>query len=107
MFGRTAADRLFRHARALLDEGLYEEAAEAYARFLDLQPSDPAAWFNLGLANKQLRRWEDSARCNRRSVELRPSYEGWWKPRHRRDSPARLADRASCVARGRVRCAGR
>lgn len=73
------ARRLFRRGLALTEEGLLDDAATTYTRYLELDPSNDSAWFNLGLVYKQLHRWEDSLRCNLKAAELnRESDATWW-----------------------------
>ena len=59
-------------ALALQESGRMEEAAEAFARLTQDEPSCAAAWYELG-RHMMARRWADSAEhCLQRAVKLQP-----------------------------------
>jgi hypothetical protein len=74
------APALFRNAEKAAKAGEHDAAIEAYREYVAINPRSEAAWFNLGLEYKRLRDWENSARCNRQAVELKPTprQPAWW-----------------------------
>jgi len=51
---------LFREAAALARQGRLEDAASTYQRGLARWPQQPDAWYNLGLLQRRLRRFEEA-----------------------------------------------
>jgi hypothetical protein len=71
--------RLYEQGRLLTEEGLLEDAARAYEESVAIVPSASAAWFNLALMYKRLRRWESCLRANARVLEIDPKEEpAYW-----------------------------
>jgi tetratricopeptide (TPR) repeat protein len=63
----------------LKEEGRLEEAAAAYRRAIEADPTWSAPWFNLGLDAKYAGQWKESLAYNQKAVELDPKNEGaWW-----------------------------
>lgn len=56
------------------------EAAELYARAVEVDPRDADAWYNLGLAHKYLGNWRASADANERALALtsKRGDPAWW-----------------------------
>jgi hypothetical protein len=76
---RGRSEGAFDEGRNALDRGDLDGAIEAFERYVAGRYDNPSAWFNLGLAYKLRRDWENSVRCNRRSAELDPaSKEAHW-----------------------------
>ena len=62
----------FMKGNALSRQGHFEEAVEAYKRSVKNNPNATVAYFNLGLAYKNLNRLGDAATAFERTVELEP-----------------------------------
>lgn len=74
-----AARRLYQRGVAYFGEGLLEQAEAAYRESLALEPRAQAAWFNLGLVYKRLRRWPEALRCSQTAARLDPNDKAaWW-----------------------------
>jgi cytochrome c-type biogenesis protein CcmH/NrfG len=50
----------------------FEKAVEAYKKWLDANPNDDAAWFNLGRAYAKLLKDEEAEKAFRQAVKLKP-----------------------------------
>ena len=61
---------LQRRASAAYEAGRLREAAQLYARLVELKPGRDAFQFRLGLAHKYLREWPQSLRCNLGALAL-------------------------------------
>ena len=55
-----------------LAEGAYAQAVVHYQELLELQPDNPEALCNLGVASFSLGRYEEAERCYRQSLEINP-----------------------------------
>jgi tetratricopeptide (TPR) repeat protein len=51
----------------------FEHAVEAYKKWLDANPNDDAAWFNLGRAYAKLLKDEEAEKAFRQAVKLKPN----------------------------------
>ena len=59
----------------------YEAAVDAYVAHLAEHPDDAGIWFDIGIAYKHLRRWQQCVNANLRALELNPNEPGdpaWW-----------------------------
>jgi hypothetical protein len=73
------ARTLYLRGAAYLDEGLLDEAEQAYRACLERRPNSAAAWFDLGLTYKWRNQWQQALVCNRRAAQLDPADEAaWW-----------------------------
>jgi Flp pilus assembly protein TadD len=78
--GDAAAPRLdTKHTKHLLDQGnkclaesAYAQAVDHYQELLELQPRNPEALCNLGVALFSLGHYEEAERCYRQSLEINP-----------------------------------
>jgi tetratricopeptide (TPR) repeat protein len=76
---RNTADDYCAEGNALQDEGRSEDAAAAYRRAIEADPTWSAPWFNLGLRAKFDGQWKECLAYNQKAVELDPKNEGaWW-----------------------------
>ena len=76
---REAAEDHCAEGNALQHEGRSEEAAAAYRRAIEADPTWSAPWFNLGLQAKFDGQWKECLAYNQKAVELDPKNEGaWW-----------------------------
>lgn len=76
---RVSADVHCAKGNWLKEEGRLEEAAAAYRRAIEADPTWSAPWFNLGLDTKYAGQWKESLAYNQKAVELDPKNEGaWW-----------------------------
>jgi tetratricopeptide (TPR) repeat protein len=71
--GSGAADFFHNYGVSLEALRRFEEAADAYRRAAQLNPSDAEAWANLGAMLAGLGRWKDAAPCQERAMRLAPS----------------------------------
>jgi len=55
-----------------MDAGKFEDALALFERALSRDDSDPDLWNHLGVALRSLGRYEESARCFERSLQLDP-----------------------------------
>jgi len=55
-----------------LTEGAYAQAVDHYEELLELQPHNPEALCNLGVASFSLGYYEEAERCYRQSLEINP-----------------------------------
>ena len=55
-----------------LTEGAYAQAVDHYEELLELQPHNPEALCNLGVASFSLGHYEEAERCYRQSLEINP-----------------------------------
>lgn len=63
----------FAEGNRLLSEGRYEEAAQAFEQSIEQNPKSPAAFYNLGIANKKLGNPEGAANAFEATLKLEPS----------------------------------
>jgi tetratricopeptide (TPR) repeat protein len=70
---RVVGDFHYNHATSLVALRRFEEAADEFKNAAQLNPSDGAAWGNLGMVLAELGRWRDAAPCLERSLRLAPS----------------------------------
>jgi cytochrome c-type biogenesis protein CcmH/NrfG len=56
-----------------LSQKAFEKAVEAYKKWLDANPNDDVAWFNLGRAYAKLLKDEDAEDAFRKAVKLKPN----------------------------------
>jgi hypothetical protein len=76
---RNTADDYCAEGNVLQDEGRSEDAAAAYRRAIEADPTWSAPWFNLGLRAKFDGQWKECLAYNQKAVELDPKSEGaWW-----------------------------
>lgn len=66
------ADDWFEAGLAMNGEGKYQEAAEAFARSLSIQPGNPLAWLNLGTAQALTGEFPKAIENLKKSVRLDP-----------------------------------
>jgi tetratricopeptide (TPR) repeat protein len=77
---RNVNHRLFEDGRLALVAGDVDRAIELLEQLTAADGSSTDAWFNLGLAYKLKRDWENSARCNRAAAEIEPhNEEAFWR----------------------------
>lgn len=74
-FDRFRAERMNGLARAAEADGRLSDAEALYRQATEVAPRWSLPWYNLGLAYKRSRRWEDSLSCNRQAVLLDESDE--------------------------------
>jgi len=74
----TAPDPLINVARLEIQMGRPEVAVSLLQQAVTRSPSDVKAWLNLGLALRQLTRYDEALTAFRKSVQLNP---GWIVPR--------------------------
>lgn len=67
----------FRQANALLEANRLEEAQAAYCLLLEHKPNDVSCWTNLGLTLRKMEKFEASAACYERALEIDPSPLIW------------------------------
>lgn len=67
------AEQWFLNGNRLSSEGKYEEATKAYQKSIDQNPLAPVAFYNLGIAYKNLRQLDKSAIALEKAVELAPT----------------------------------
>ena len=73
------ANELFDEALRLHDEGHLQDAALAYSRAIELDPTDPVLHFNLARVQYELDRLEDSAAAFLEATQRAPDYaEAWY-----------------------------
>jgi tetratricopeptide (TPR) repeat protein len=70
--GTAKAHPLLNQANKCLDEGAHAQAVEHFREFLTLQPRNPEALCNLGVALVALGRYQDAERCYREALEIDP-----------------------------------
>jgi tetratricopeptide (TPR) repeat protein len=63
---------LLNQANKCLDEGAHAQAVEHFREFLTLQPRNPEALCNLGVALVALGHYQDAERCYREAIEIDP-----------------------------------
>jgi Flp pilus assembly protein TadD len=72
-----------------LEAGRFEEAVKHYRVVVATSPRNAAAWYNLGIAYEDLKRWDEALTAYRRSWEVDPL-----------DTRHRAAYLGTCVRRG-------
>jgi tetratricopeptide (TPR) repeat protein len=75
---RITADELFEEALELHDNGRHAEAARAYLRAIELDPTDPVIYFNLANVQYEQGHLEDSAASYLRATQRDPQYAEAW-----------------------------
>ena len=68
----TKTQRLLEEGNRYLTKGAWAQAAAYYEQLLELQPHNPEALAQLGLALFGLGRYEEAERCYRQSLEINP-----------------------------------
>jgi tetratricopeptide (TPR) repeat protein len=63
---------LLNQANKCLDEGAHAQAVEHFREFLALQPRNPEALCNLGVALFSLGRYQEAEQCYREAIEVNP-----------------------------------
>lgn len=53
----------------------YEEAIVNFEKAIQLDPSNPAPWFNKAMAEEQLGKWQDSEKSYRQFIKLNPNLD--------------------------------
>ena len=67
------AKQWFVEGNRLSSKGQFKEAAEAYQKSIDQNPLAPVAYYNLGIAYKNLRQLDRAASVLEKAVELAPT----------------------------------
>jgi len=65
--------RLMAEARAAQSRGDFRTAAEAYRKAIELEPSVPELWANLGLMDHEMGESSDAIRCFNKAIRLNPT----------------------------------
>lgn len=60
--------------RLHLEAGRYEQALQAFARSLELDPGNPLAWYRLAFTYDKLNRPQDAVATYRRAIQAQPTY---------------------------------
>jgi tetratricopeptide (TPR) repeat protein len=68
----TAVHNYSRLGQVLRKTKKHDRAIELYNQAIEIEPNNYALWFNLGRIHIELGHWEDSRRCMRRVLELKP-----------------------------------
>ena len=63
----------------LVAQGHHAEAMSPFRQAVELDPEEPLYEYNLGLANKALRRYEDAVAAFNRAIKLKPDYVDAYK----------------------------
>ncbi|NIQ01428.1 MAG: tetratricopeptide repeat protein [Nitrospinaceae bacterium] len=66
------AEGWFIEGNRLSAQGRFEDAVEAYQRSIRLNPRSPAAYYNLGIAYKNLEAYEQAVQAFENTLELEP-----------------------------------
>ncbi|MBI1317463.1 MAG: tetratricopeptide repeat protein [Candidatus Hydrogenedens sp.] len=62
------------YAALLLREGFHQEAAEVYTRVVEMDPSVPGDFYNLGLCYYNLARYDECESAWKKSIEIMPEF---------------------------------
>jgi tetratricopeptide (TPR) repeat protein len=68
------AEKVFDSANDLKSSGNLPEALKLYRAVVDLDPSDPRYWLNLGFCLLELRHWAEAIRSLEKGIALKPAY---------------------------------
>jgi tetratricopeptide (TPR) repeat protein len=69
-------DALFNQGNSAMRSGDFSAAAGAYRKVTELRAGFPEAWFSLGLALEQDRKYDDAAAALKRARSLKPALRG-------------------------------
>jgi tetratricopeptide (TPR) repeat protein len=74
---RAASLRVVEQARGELSKSMYERAAQKLARAIEIDPSNPYAYFYLGVVRLRVNRFEEAGELFLRSSNLFVNLEPW------------------------------
>jgi serine/threonine protein kinase/tetratricopeptide (TPR) repeat protein len=60
--------------RALLASGAFAEASAEFSKVIEMRPTYPAPWFNRGVADAHLKKWESALASGREGIRLAPNH---------------------------------
>lgn len=75
---RDGAQECFSKAASLAKSGKHAEAVSCYETGLRLDPTNAAAWFNMGHSIGFLGRHQDVVKCCDRALEIHPDFSPLW-----------------------------
>jgi len=79
MLGATLkSEDYFSRATDLYFKGKYELAIKAIEKAIELKPDYADAWYNKGVALKDLGRYDEALKANEKAIELKPDSAGAW-----------------------------
>ena len=62
-----------------IGSGEVESAVTSLEKATEIDPANPSAWYNLGVARQRIRDFDGSIRCLEKAIELRPGYALAWR----------------------------